>query len=163
MRFPFPYLFSAFALWLLHMPQLVMAEAAPDFTLPGVQQTVRLQEMRGTVVYLDFWASWCTPCRQSFPWMNAMQQRHQEQGLNILAINLDEDEQAARDFLAQHEANFTIAFDNTGSIAEHYGLKGMPTSYLIDRDGQIVFTHVGFRKQDSAALEAKITSLLQQN
>ncbi|MDR9436758.1 MAG: TlpA disulfide reductase family protein [Thiohalophilus sp.] len=134
---------------------------APDFTLSGPQGGVELQKYRGRVVYLDFWASWCTPCRKSFPWMNTLQQRYADDGLVVLAINLDQDTAAARRFLDKYPASFTVAFDPDGSVAERYDLKGMPSSYLIDRQGKLVMSHVGFRTSDADRLEARIKAQLE--
>ncbi|MDY6978885.1 MAG: TlpA disulfide reductase family protein [Pseudomonadota bacterium] len=135
---------------------------APDFTLSGPQGVLGLQEYRGRVVYLDFWASWCTPCRKSFPWMNALQERYADDGLVVLAVNLDEDTAAARRFLNKYPANFTVAFDPQGNVAERYALKGMPASYLIDRQGNLVMSHTGFRTADTDRLEARIRAQLEQ-
>lgn len=139
------------------------AQPAPHFSLPGTESPVSLQALRGQMVYLDFWASWCVPCRQSFPWMNALQEKYRAQGLIVLAINLDQDEQAAHRFLDQYPVNFTVAFDPQGKVAERYKLKGMPTSYLIDRDGQVLMTHIGFRSRDIEILEARIAAQLIQS
>ncbi|MDZ7803273.1 TlpA disulfide reductase family protein [Thiohalophilus sp.] len=135
---------------------------APDFTLSGPQGVIELQEYRGQVVYLDFWASWCTPCRKSFPWMNALQERYADDGLVVLAVNLDQDTAAARRFLKKYPANFTVAFDPDGNVAERYELKGMPASYLIDRQGNLVMSHTGFRSTDADRLEARIKARLEQ-
>ena len=87
------------------------AQKAPDFSLKGDKETVTLSKYKNQVVYLDFWASWCKPCRKSFGFMNNMQERYAKKGLKIIAINLDEDRSAAASFLKNHPANFTIAYD----------------------------------------------------
>jgi thiol-disulfide isomerase/thioredoxin len=133
---------------------------APDFELSGTGGKVRLSNLRGNVVYVDFWASWCGPCRQSFPWMNEMHARYGAQGLRIVGINLDAHEKDARDFLAETPAAFTVAFDSTGDTPRSYRIKGMPTSLLIDADGKIVFEHSGFRVADRAELEKRIQAAL---
>lgn len=135
---------------------------APDFTLQGRDGVVELQQYRGRVVYLDFWASWCSPCRKSFPWMNALQKRYADDGLVVLAINLDDDTAAARRFLQRYPAKFPVAFDPRGKVAERYELKGMPASYLIDRQGNLVSSHTGFREDDADRLETRIKALLDQ-
>lgn len=138
----------------------VSARTAPEFSLPGVEGHLDLADYRGQVVYLDFWASWCGPCRESFPWMNHIQQRYASHGLTVLAINLDDKRENADRFLEKHPAGFPVAFDPQGKIAEKYDLKGMPSSFLIDRQGRIVVSHVGFRQQDSDQLENEIVKLL---
>ena len=137
-----------------------MATKASSFRLQGLQDTVNLSNYRGRVVYLDFWASWCVPCRKSFPWMNAMQKQYGKYGFDVVAVNLDEDRELAEQFLSQIPAAFTVAFDPTGKTAESYSVQVMPSSFLIDRNGELVAEHRGFRKVDSASLEKEIRQLL---
>ena len=117
-----------------------------------------LAAYHGRVVYLDFWASWCGPCRQSFPWMQSMKNTHQEQGLT--AVNLDTDRIAADKFLARFHPTFDVRFDPKGDLAEFYKVHGMPSSVLIDRHGVARFTHVGFRPVDGPVYEAQMRELL---
>jgi cytochrome c biogenesis protein CcmG, thiol:disulfide interchange protein DsbE len=133
---------------------------APDFTLPGQNGTIQLSHLKGNVVYLDFWASWCQPCKKSFPWMNDIQHRYAGDGLKVVAVNLDKDRELADKFLSKVKADFEVAFDQEGEIASRYKLKGMPSSYLITRDGQVYASHIGFRDQDKDRLEQAIQSLL---
>ncbi len=135
-------------------------QAAPDFKLPGTPATVSLGALRGKVVYVDFWASWCGPCKQSFPWLNEMHAKYAGAGLAIVGVNVDTRREDADRFLAQYPARFPIAFDAKGDTVSRYEAKGMPTSYLIGRDGKVFATHVGFRVDDKAALEAKIRGAL---
>jgi len=106
-----------------------------------------LAHYRGKVVYLDFWASWCTPCRASFPFMAEMAATHDDD-LAIVAINVDEHRADAQGFLADYETPFDIVFDPAGKLAGEHQVPGMPTSFLFDRDGQLIGSHVGFRKKD---------------
>jgi thiol-disulfide isomerase/thioredoxin len=133
---------------------------APPLILPSEHGQMDLATLKGRVVYLDFWASWCGPCRKSFPWMSDMQARYGSQGLTIVAVNLDQDHALAAKFLAAYPPGFTVAFDPKGATAERYDVKGMPSSYLIDRAGRIQARHIGFREQDAAALEQEIRALL---
>jgi len=139
------------------------ADQAPEFTVPGRDQTVSIQSFRGKVVYLDFWASWCGPCRKSFPWMNSMQQRYGDRGLVVLAINLDKDRALSDKFLKEVPAQFAIGYDPEGKVASAYKVKGMPSSYLIDSDGRIHSRHIGFRDENTRELEAAIQTLLTRN
>jgi thiol-disulfide isomerase/thioredoxin len=119
-----------------------------------------LSQYQGKVVYLDFWASWCKPCRQSFPWMGAMQQKYAADGLVIVAVNLDEQHVDAERFLSQTPAAFTVLYDPTGELAAQYRLIAMPSSYIIGRDGQVLVKHAGFYDDSPAKYEAEIRSAL---
>ncbi len=140
---------------------LEVGSNAPDFELPGEQGTVKLSKTAGSVVYVDFWASWCGPCRQSFSWMNDTQEKYRSQGLKIIGVNLDSKSEDAKKFLAQIPAKFTIAFDSKGVVPRNYGVKGMPTSFLIGRDGKIIFQHLGFKDADRESLEKQIKAALE--
>jgi len=139
---------------------VLSAGTAPDFELDGLNGKVKLSEYRGKVVYLDFWASWCGPCRESFPWMNDIHARFKKKGFRVIAVNLDIQRADADKFLTQLKPNFDIAFDPPGIVAGLYELQGMPSAYLIDRNGKIHSTHLGFRDKDIPLLEREIESLL---
>jgi thiol-disulfide isomerase/thioredoxin len=129
---------------------------APSFDLPKAEGAVRLGDLRGKVVYLDFWASWCGPCKQSFPWLNDMQSKYRAQGLEVVAVNLDAKGEDARRFLAETPAAFTVAFDAAGATPKAYAIKGMPSSVLIGADGKVIAQHAGFREGDRDKLEEQI-------
>jgi cytochrome c biogenesis protein CcmG/thiol:disulfide interchange protein DsbE len=146
----------------LAMPAPVLAaKPAPAFDLPGATGTVSLADYRGKVVYLDFWASWCGPCRQSFPWMNRMQSQYGKRGLQIIGVNLDANLPDAKAFLKETPADFVIAYDAKGITPRNYGVKGMPTSVLIGADGQVLYQHAGFTDADRSELERQIKLALQ--
>ena len=159
---------SLLALWLL--ASLVgtasaqaarVGERAPAFELPMADgKPVSLASLRGSVVYVDFWASWCAPCKRSFPWMNALAERHRGDGLAIVAINVDKRRPDAERFLRDVPAVFPIAFDAPGATAAAFDVKGMPSSYLIDRNGIVVAVEEGFHDDHVAALETRIRALL---
>ena len=119
-----------------------------------------LNEFRGRVIYLDFWASWCVLCRQSFPWMDRMQREFGQDAFIVVAVNVDHARPDAEQFLHEHSPGFKIVFDPDGALAERFGVKGMPTSFLIDREGHVRSEHEGFRLKDRGALEQQIRSLL---
>jgi cytochrome c biogenesis protein CcmG/thiol:disulfide interchange protein DsbE len=119
-----------------------------------------LATLRGRVVYLDFWASWCGPCRQSFPWMQTLKNTYEDRGLTIVAVNLDANRVDAEKFLNQFKPTFEVRFDPDGKLAEIYKVKSMPSSVLIDRHGVARFTHMGFRPVDGAVYEAQLRELL---
>jgi cytochrome c biogenesis protein CcmG, thiol:disulfide interchange protein DsbE len=153
----------AFALLLGLSCNLALASTpAPAISLPGLNGTVASDNFKGKVVYVDFWASWCKPCKQSFPWLNDLQARYKKVGFEVVAINLDQESGDAKDFLQKIPAQFTVAFDPSGKTAEQFHVQGMPSSYLIDRQGNIRSTHVGFREEDRARLEQAVSKLLQE-
>jgi len=139
-----------------------LAASAPSFDLPTDRTNVSLAKLKGKVVYLDFWASWCGPCRKSFPWMEELQSRYRDDGLVVVAINLDKNKDKAEEFLRRFASDFVVAFDPDGKIAEKYKVMGMPSTYLIDRKGQITFSHIGFRPSDTDNLETRVRKLLKQ-
>jgi len=134
----------------------------PEFKLPTQSGEVTQNSFDNKVVYIDFWASWCKPCKKSFPFLNEMQQRYRDQGLVILAINLDKEPELASKFLQHIPAQFTVAFDQQGVTAEQFHVQGMPSSYLVDRQGNIRARHIGFREQDRGKLEQAVSSLLKE-
>ena len=121
-----------------------------------------LSAYRGKVVYLDFWASWCTPCRLSFPWMNEIQQSYGRDGLVVIGVNVDHDRALADEFLRASSPDFKIVYDPNGAIAGQYNFRDMPTSVLIGRDGKVHFTHDGFFPAKEGAYAADILALLNQ-
>jgi cytochrome c biogenesis protein CcmG/thiol:disulfide interchange protein DsbE len=147
---------------LLGLASIAWAAPAPPFELPGELGPVNLATLRGKLVYIDFWASWCAPCKKSFPWMNSLQKRHAADGLQVVAINLDEKRADAAAFLAKVPASFTIAYDPAGATGKAYGIKGMPSSALVGRDGQLLWMHTGFSPADVPQLEAKIRHALKE-
>ncbi len=120
----------------------------------------KLVEHQGKVIYVDFWASWCVPCRRSFPWMNEMTKRHEPEQFKVITINLDVDYADAQAFLTQYPANFDVVYDPEGLIAKQYQLKGMPSSFIIDQSGKVVSAHVGFTDKKRQLFEQEINQLL---
>ena len=128
--------------------------ASPDWPL--------LAGLSGKVVLVDFWASWCGPCLRSFPWMNELQQRHAGEGLVIVAVNLDQDRALADAFLKKLPARFRVEYDPAGQVATRFGVQAMPTSFLIDRRGQVRARHAGFRDALRTEREHQIQQLLKE-
>lgn len=140
-----------------------VGKPAPLFELSSADgAATALEQLRGQVVYLDFWASWCGPCRQSFPWMAELHRRHAPQGLAVVAVNLDSRMADAQAFLKSVPVPFKIVYDAQGKTPREYAIKAMPTSLLIGRDGRIRLIHAGFRSSDTAALEAAIAQALKE-
>jgi thiol-disulfide isomerase/thioredoxin len=128
--------------------------------LPAQAEGLDLGPYKGKVVYLDFWASWCNPCRQSFPWMNELQEEYAAKGLVVIAVNVDHDRDLADEFLQSNNAQFKIVYDPNGKIAERYDFKDMPTSILIGRDGAVRFVHNGFYPNKEGLYASHINALL---
>jgi thiol-disulfide isomerase/thioredoxin len=119
-----------------------------------------LSNLHGKVVLLDFWASWCGPCRQSFPLYEQLRAELPTQDFTLLAINLDETEAAPSAFLQEHPVHYTSLADPAGDVAKAYGLRGMPTSFVIDRDGVVHGRHTGFTPADIDAVRKEIKDLI---
>ena len=124
--------------------------------------TLDLGAYRGKVVYLDFWASWCGPCKQSFPWMKSLQHTYGRRGLVVVAVDLDRDRADAQRFLARFHPDFRVVYDPVGALAQKYAVAGMPTTLLIDRRGRVRDRHIGFLPSKAAGYERQVEQLLAQ-
>jgi len=120
----------------------------------------KITQLKGKVVYVDFWASWCGPCRQSFPWLNAMQSKLKDKGFVVLSVNVDAQQSFADEFLTEFPANFSVIYDPKGQLARKLKVAGMPSSFLVNRQGKIVSRHVGFNAQKQVTFEQEIDTLL---
>lgn len=121
---------------------------------------VDLNALEGKVVVLDFWASWCVPCRRSFPWLNSMHDKYAADGLVIIGVNLDNEPADAAEFLAEFPASFGIHYDRDKALAEQFEVMAMPSSYIIGRDGQVFKRHLGFKVREQDEYEAAIAAAL---
>ena len=137
----------------------VAASASPSLPAP---RWPLLDTLHGKVVLVDFWASWCGPCLQSFPWMNGLHATHADDGLVIVAVNLDQDRALADAFMKKVPAQFRIEYDQAGQLARAFGVEAMPTSFLIGRDGTVRARHSGFRDKQRAGREQEIEQLLKE-
>jgi len=124
---------------------------------------LNLGDYQGKVVVLDFWASWCVPCRRSFPWMNEMQHKYADDGLVVIAVNLDNQASDAEAFLQHYPADFAVYYDHERQLAGQYGVEAMPSSFLVGRDGTVVERHLGFQSGKTEDYEAAIVALLGSN
>jgi peroxiredoxin len=121
-------------------------EPAHDFTLPDLHGTqISLKQYHGKLVFLNFWATWCIPCREEMPAMEQLHQTFQSQGLAILAVDLKESPEKVKAFFDQHGLSFTALLDKSGSVFRDYVVMGLPTTYLIGRDGKLLARGVGGR------------------
>ncbi len=121
---------------------------------------IDLNAYHGKVVYLDFWASWCGPCRESFPWLNDLVQQYGADNLVVIGVNVDHDRTLADKFLLATPARFPIIYDPQGALATVYKIQGMPSAVLIDRDGNVRFHHLGFSAKNKDNYEDHVHNLL---
>jgi cytochrome c biogenesis protein CcmG, thiol:disulfide interchange protein DsbE len=146
---------------------------SPGDTLPALAvsndkgATIAVDGAGAKLTYIDFWASWCTPCKQSFPWMDAMSEKYGNRGFRVVAISVDKKREDADKFLRQaatvlraNDAAFAVGFDPEGKTAAALQVKAMPTSLLVDEKGKVIFVHSGFKAADTDALEAQIKTAL---
>jgi thiol-disulfide isomerase/thioredoxin len=141
-------------------------EPAPDFKLPSIyadKPEISLQGLSGKTVFVDFWASWCAPCLRSLPLYNAMYHKYQDQGLEVVAISVDNPVEDGLDFLLDTPLDFLIPSDPEGDAAELFEVIGMPTSYLIDPNGNVRLVHMGFRDGDMEIIEEELKKVLAGN
>ncbi len=150
-----PILGAILLAWMMLMSPLAESAAAPG-------ETLDLANYEGKVVVLDFWASWCVPCRRSFPWLNEMHKKYAQDDLVIIGVNVDQDQDDAAAFLDKYPAQFRISYDANGVLAKAYGVRGMPSSFVIGRDGQLAAQHLGFKVKRQDEYEAAIVAALQQ-
>ncbi|MGH8195549.1 MAG: TlpA disulfide reductase family protein [Woeseiaceae bacterium] len=122
--------------------------------------TLDLEDYGGKVVIVHFWASWSTPSRRAFPWLAAMQEKYADQGLIIVGVNEDDNESDALAFLQEFQVNFPNVRDADAELFQTYDLIAMPSSYVIDRDGQVVARHLGFTPAQTSEIEATVRQLL---
>ncbi|PCJ17667.1 MAG: hypothetical protein COA96_17570 [SAR86 cluster bacterium] len=141
-------------------------DSVPDFDLPSIHQdhpAIAMAALEGKTVLVDFWASWCAPCLSSLPLYNDLYHKYKDQGLEIVAINVDNPIEDGLDFLLDTPLDFLIPADPDGDAAELFEVYGMPTSYLIDPNGTVKLVHMGFRNGDIEIIEEAIVSTLAGN
>ncbi len=138
-------------------------EPAPAFSASklGGDGNISLSSYRGKVVYLDFWASWCAPCQAALPALEELRKEFPADQFQVIAVNVDTDPEKALRLLAKHKIGYPSAADPEGRLPETFGLKTMPTSYLIDRSGVVRLVHPGFRNSDVEHLRARIKTLVE--
>jgi len=146
--------------WALEAGAPMPPLAAP--ALDDAAQPVSLAATRGDVVYVDFWASWCGPCKISMPVLEAMQQKYGKRGFRVIGVNKDVSVADARRFLRQVPVGFTLVHDGGDKLARAFDVKAMPSGYLVDRRGVVRYVHRGFTSESEAALQREVSSLLEE-
>ena len=139
-----------------------LGETAPAFSLESLSgsEPVELKSQAEKILYIDFWASWCGPCKLSFPSMIKLKELFKDDSFEIIAISVDADSKAAKKFLDSYKVNFQVALDPDGVVAEKYALPGMPSSFLLDQDRKLIAMHKGFRKSDFTKIKEEIEEAL---
>jgi peroxiredoxin len=138
-----------------------LSALAPDFTLHALGgPNLRLQEQRGRVVMLNFWATWCAPCRQEMPQLNKLYEKYRTSGFVLLSVNVDDDTRHAADAAAKLGLKFPVLLDTDKSVSRQYDLNTMPSTVLIDRDGRVRYLHRGYVVGDEDLYDKQIRDLL---
>jgi peroxiredoxin len=139
------------------------AAAAPDFTLRSLDgPNLRLSEQRGRVVLVNFWATWCGPCRQEMPHLNQLYDKYRDSGFVLLGVNIDDHARAAAELSAKLGLKFPVLLDTDKSVTRRYALDSMPGTVLIDRDGKVRHVHKGYREGVEATYDAQIRALVKE-
>ena len=138
-------------------------KAAPDFVLKSASgENLRLSEYRGDVVMINFWATWCGPCRQEMPLLDELQNRYNRVGFNLLGVNIDDDSRQAMQMVKELGVSFPVLFDDSKAVSELYDVKVMPTTILIDREGTVRYIHHGYKPGYEDQYLTEIRSLLRE-
>ena len=136
---------------------------APNFTLKSLDgKNLKLSEMRGNVVLINFWASWCGPCRQEMPLLNALHNKYAPLGFTVLGVNVEENSDDARGFLVNFPVDFPILLDNKNKVSKQYNVIAMPTTVVVDRDGNMRFLHKGYKSGDEKAYRKMVKKLIRE-
>jgi len=146
-----------------HVWAVTVGEKIPDCELKqfnDISKSIDLNQYKDQVLYIDFWASWCSPCAKSFPYMNKLEAGLKPRGLKIIAVNLDDNADDADDFLTKVSADFTLAYDSSQTCAKSFDVQAMPSTYLIDKQGIVRHIHLGFRDGEVEELQEMIEILL---
>ncbi|MET1256041.1 TlpA family protein disulfide reductase [Aliikangiella maris] len=136
---------------------------APDFTLKSNSgKNVRLSDFRGKVVLLNFWASWCGPCRQEMPILDEIQKKYESLGFTVLGVNVDTKVESALRYLKDTPVNFPVLYDSESKVSELYNVSAMPSTAIIDRDGHVRYIHPGYKSGDEEKYRQKIKALMRE-
>ena len=136
---------------------------APNFTLKSnTGKNIKLSELRGQVVLLNFWASWCGPCRQEMPLLEKLYKRYSALGFTVLGVNVEEDPRKAKKLLKDIPVSFPILFDTTNKVSRQYKVSGMPSTVMIDRDGNMRYLHKGYKPGDEAQYKKWVKKLIKE-
>lgn len=136
---------------------------APDFTLKSLGgKNLKLSEMAGNVVLINFWASWCGPCRQEMPLLNDLHNKYKPLGFTVLGVNVEEHADSARGFLSDFPVDFPVLLDNRNKVSKLYNVVAMPTTVVVDRDGNMRFLHKGYKSGDEEKYRQMVKKLVRE-
>ena len=138
-------------------------QPAPDFALKSsTGENLRLSEFRGDVVMINFWATWCGPCRQEMPLLDELHNRYERVGFNLLGVNIDDDSRRAMQMIDELGVDFPVLFDDRKEVSEMYDVETMPVTVLVDREGTVRYVHLGYKPGDEDTYLDKVRSLLRE-
>jgi thiol-disulfide isomerase/thioredoxin len=151
----------------LAMPMLTSAaeigKTAPDFTLKSLAgSNLKLSELTGNVVLINFWASWCGPCREEMPLLNALHNKYEPLGFTVIGVNVEEDINGAKGFLKNFPVDFPVLLDNTNKVSKQYEVIAMPTTVVVDRDGNMRYLHQGYKSGDEEKYRQMVKKLVRE-
>jgi peroxiredoxin len=140
-----------------------LQDSAPDFTLKSLEgSNLRLEEYRGQVVLLNFWASWCGPCRQEMPLLDRLHHRYEDTGFAVLGVNVEGEAAPAQEIVDKTNVTFPILIDDGQKVSEMYNLQAMPSTVVIDRDGVVRYIHLGYKPGDEAKYVEVVKKLIRE-
>ena len=138
-------------------------QPAPDFTLKSLAgKNLKLSEMAGNVVLINFWASWCGPCREEMPLLNALHNKYEALGFTVVGVNVEEDVNGAKSFLQNFPVDFSVLLDNSNQVSKQYQVIAMPTTVVVDRDGNMRYLHKGYKSGDEAKYRQVVKKLVRE-
>ena len=141
----------------------VLSGKATDFTLKSRDgKNIKLSELRGQVVMINFWASWCGPCRQEMPLLEALHKKYSALGFTLLGVNVEQDSSKANAYLRDISVSFPILFDTKNSVSKAYKISAMPSTVMVDRDGNLRYLHHGYKPGYEKEYQKQIKSLIRE-
>lgn len=147
----------------LPLQAAAIGQSAPDFALPNISgKNIRLKELRGQVVLINFWASWCGPCRQEMPLLDDMYKKYSKLGFVILGINVEQDSSKAKTYLHDVPVTFPILYDTKNSLSKLYDVNAMPTTVIVDRNGNVRYLHQGYKPGYEETYKKEIKDLIRE-
>lgn len=160
---PFLAVFLLMSVYINHVFASPVSGPAPDFTLKSLKgPNLKLSEYRGDVVMINFWASWCAPCRQEMPILNDLYRRYRDAGFTLLGVNVEEDSAQAATMARELKVVFPILFDTSNKVSKLYSVQAMPSTILVDRDGNMRFLHRGYKPGYEDEYQKQVRELMRE-